>query len=194
MAERPSENMRAPEGADIYQFTHKPSGVDCLMKTPAGLQPPGENPPLDFLENYEGGWQELFPNPGDAYEYQGSLLPFQGEVALLPWDYTILRNDLDEVSVRLSVKCRYTPFRLGKGCLRRELTWRSRTITNCRMRWFSGTSYRAGGDFWKMAACGSAGAHHQDASRAVRAGDCPPGSRSERALAPGARAKSWGDL
>jgi len=121
------------KGADIYQFIHKPSGVDCLMKTPAGLQPPGENMPVDFLENYEGGWQELFPNPGDAYEYQGTMLPFHGEVALLPWNYTILRNDLDEASLRLAVECRHTPFRLERVMrLRRGLTFLEidETVTN----------------------------------------------------------------
>ena len=41
-----------------------------LFKTPWGLQPPG-SPPREgsdghaFLENYEGGWQELFPNCND---------------------------------------------------------------------------------------------------------------------------------
>jgi galactose mutarotase-like enzyme len=121
------------KGADIYQFIHKPSGVEFLMKTPADLQPPGETPPVDFLDNYEGGWQELFPNPGDAYEYQGTLLPFHGEVALLPWDYTILHNDEEEASVRLVVECRHTPFRLERVMrLRQRLTFLEieETVTN----------------------------------------------------------------
>jgi galactose mutarotase-like enzyme len=121
------------KGADIYQFIHKSSGVDFLMRTPADLQPPGEKPPVDFLDNYEGGWQELFPNPGDAYDYKGTLLPFHGEVALLPWVHTILRNDPEEAGLRLSVECHHTPFRLERVMrLRRGLTYLEidETVTN----------------------------------------------------------------
>ena len=65
--------------------------MDVLFKAPWGLQPPG-SPPREgadghaFLENYEGGWQELFPNCNDPCEYRGVELPFHGEVATVPWD------------------------------------------------------------------------------------------------------------
>jgi hypothetical protein len=61
------------KGADLAEFIHKPSGIQFLMKTPAGLRPPGGNPPVDFLENYEGGWQELFPNANESCEYRGRV-------------------------------------------------------------------------------------------------------------------------
>jgi hypothetical protein len=102
------------KGADIFEFIHKPSRVDFLLKSPSGLKPPGEKPPADFLENYAGGWQELFPNPGDACDYRGETLPFHGEVALLPWDFQILQDRSDETSVRFWVDCRQTPFRLER--------------------------------------------------------------------------------
>ena len=102
------------KGADIFEFTYKPARVDFLMKTPSGLQPPGDKPASDFLENYEGGWQELFPNPGDAYTSQGISLPFHGEVALLPWETFIERDDDEETTVRLSVTCRQSPYRLER--------------------------------------------------------------------------------
>jgi hypothetical protein len=102
------------KGADIFEFIFKPAGVDFLMKTPAGLQPAGEAPPVDFLENYEGGWQELFPNPGDAAEINGVALPFHGEVALLPWETTVERDDEEETSLRLTVNCRLAPFKLER--------------------------------------------------------------------------------
>jgi len=102
------------KGADIYEFIFKPAGVDFLMKTPSGLQPPGDQPPVDFLENYEGGWQELFPNPGDAYTSQGVTLPFHGEVALLPWETSVERDDDEETAIRLTVFCRQTPFKLER--------------------------------------------------------------------------------
>lgn len=98
------------KGADIYSLTHVPTGVEFLMRTPAGLRPPGERPPLDFLDNYEGGWQELFPNHNDACSYRGRPIPFHGEVALLPWDCAVE----DGPALRLSVACAQTPFRLTR--------------------------------------------------------------------------------
>ena len=74
------------KGADIAELIHKPSGVDCLAKTPWGLKPPGAAPATDFLENYEGGWQEMFPSSNDACEVRGQAIPFHGETPLLPWD------------------------------------------------------------------------------------------------------------
>ena len=56
------------KGADIYALTDLASGIDPLFKASWGLQPPGSPPRAGsegaaFLENYEGGWQELFPTP-----------------------------------------------------------------------------------------------------------------------------------
>jgi len=102
------------KGADIYEFFHKPSGVEFMMRTPPGLQPPGPQPQTDFLENYEGAWQELFPNTGDACDYGGKLLPMHGEVALLPWSYEVKRDDETETAVRFTVHCGQTPFRLER--------------------------------------------------------------------------------
>jgi galactose mutarotase-like enzyme len=115
------------KGADIAEFIHKPSGIQFLMRTPAGLQPPGEQPPADFLDNYEGGWQELFPNVNDGCEYRGHLIPFHGEVALLPWEFQILKNDDHASEIALAVRCQETPFhlerrlRLQRGSSRLEI-------------------------------------------------------------------------
>lgn len=102
------------KGADIYAFTHVPSGTEFLMRTPAGLQPPGASPPEDFLENYEGAWQELFPNHNDACNYRGRPVPFHGEVALLSWAFAVVADDAQATTLRLSVGCRQTPFRLTR--------------------------------------------------------------------------------
>ena len=102
------------KGADIPEFIHKPSGIQFLMKTPTGLQPPGEHSPVDFLENYEGGWQELFPNANDACEVRGRSIPFHGEVALLPWEFQILQDDAQACEITLAVRCLQTPFYLER--------------------------------------------------------------------------------
>jgi hypothetical protein len=102
------------KGADIYSFAHVPSGIEFLMRTPAGLRPPGSLPAENFLENYEGAWQELFPSHSSACIYRGRRIPFHGEVALLPWEYTIEQDDAQATTLRLSVDCRQTQFRLTR--------------------------------------------------------------------------------
>ncbi|MDI7277406.1 MAG: DUF4432 family protein, partial [Anaerolineae bacterium] len=83
-------------------------------KTPAGLRPPGPQPVTDFLENYEGGWQELLPNLNDACTWRGVEVPFHGEAALLPWQWEVERDDAEESALALGVRCRRTPFSLRK--------------------------------------------------------------------------------
>lgn len=100
------------KGADVYRLIHRPSGVDFLYKTRLGLVPPSADRPLDVVEDYEGGWQELFPNTGDACEYRGVALPVHGEVAVLPWAYEVLPEE--DASVRFWVETRRTPFRLER--------------------------------------------------------------------------------
>ncbi len=121
------------KGADIYELIHLPSGVQFLMHTPWGLKPPSVQPPTDFLENYEGGWQVLFPNINDACQYRGREIPFHGEAALLAWQDEVLTNRADEVRLRLWVDCRLTPFRLEREVILREgekALYLKETLTN----------------------------------------------------------------
>lgn len=103
------------KGADIVELLHKPSGIDPLFKAPWGLQPPGSPPregsaDLEFLWNYEGGWQELFPNVNEAVVHRGMTIPFHGEVATLPWRV----RRMGDQALHCSVRCRRTPFRLER--------------------------------------------------------------------------------
>ncbi len=102
------------KGADIVELVDLATGVDPLFRTPWGLAPPGAparegSGDVEFLWNYEGAWQELFPNANDAGTYNGETIPFHGEVATLPWDV-----DSDGDALRCSVRCRRTPFRLER--------------------------------------------------------------------------------
>jgi len=67
-----------------------------------------------FMWNYAGGWQELFPNTNDPASYRGISLPFHGEVATLPWSWSLATDDSGETAVRFTVECRLTPFRLER--------------------------------------------------------------------------------
>lgn len=40
----------------------------------------------DWLSRYRGGWQELFPNTGEACEVVGVPLPFHGEASQARWE------------------------------------------------------------------------------------------------------------
>lgn len=116
------------KGADIYQLIYRPAGIQFLMQTPWGLKPPkvkpeNYSPPTaalkeyiatDFLENYEGGWQELFPNPNDAATYNGAELPFHGEAALLPWDYCVMQAEGPRAEALFQVILPSVPFRLER--------------------------------------------------------------------------------
>jgi galactose mutarotase-like enzyme len=103
------------KGAEIHKLVHRESDVDVLFHGPWGLQPPGA-PPLEgsgddeFMWNYAGGWQELFPSVNEACMYRGRRIPFHGEVATLPWEYEVL----SESEVRFTTRCRETPFELER--------------------------------------------------------------------------------
>src|SRR5438094_4569653 len=103
------------KGAEIHRLVHRESGVDVLFHGPWGLQPPGA-PPLEgsgddeFMWNYAGGWQELFPSANEACTYRGRRIPFHGEVATLPWEYEVLSDS----EVRFTTRCRETTFELER--------------------------------------------------------------------------------
>ena len=40
-----------------------------------------ETPLMDFMSEYRGGWQVLFPNTGNSSKINGIELPFHGEVS-----------------------------------------------------------------------------------------------------------------
>ena len=88
------------KGAEIHRLVHRESDVDVLFHGPWGLQPPGA-PPLagsaddEFMWNYAGGWQELFPSVNESCTYRGRRIPFHGEVATLPWDHEVLSDSGD---------------------------------------------------------------------------------------------------
>lgn len=78
-------------GAEIASLRHHRSGVELLFRAPWGLGPPGSPPRAGshgdpFLGGYAGGWQELFPNTGDACSVDGADHPFHGDVATRRWD------------------------------------------------------------------------------------------------------------
>jgi Domain of unknown function (DUF4432) len=113
------------KGAEIHQIVDRRSGVGVLFTGPWGLRPPGSAPlpgsgDDEFMWNYAGGWQELFPSVNEACVYRGRRIPFHGEVASLPWEYEVVADSGDEVAVRFSTRTRQTPFLLERLMRLRE--------------------------------------------------------------------------
>lgn len=100
------------KGTDIVEFLHKPTDCDFTWGTAWGLRPKGLCD--GFILNYEGGWQEVFPNGGTPCQYNGADLEQHDEAAILPWDWTILEQSADHVAVMFTVDLLKTPFRIRK--------------------------------------------------------------------------------
>ena len=122
------------KGAEIHQITDLRSGTDVLFTGPWGLRPPGA-PPLpgsgedEFMWNYAGGWQELFPSVNEACVYEGNRIPFHGEVASLPWETEILDGDGGEACGPISSTVSTDPVSSSSacsGCARASRSFRSR--------------------------------------------------------------------
>lgn len=107
------------KGAEIHRLVHRESDVDVLFTGPWGLRPPGA-PPLEgsgddeFMWNYAGGWQELFPSVNESCSYRGRRIPFHGEVATLPWEHEVVSDGGGRAEVRFTTRCRATTFELER--------------------------------------------------------------------------------
>lgn len=108
------------KGADVHSLVYQPKAIDVLWKAPWALRTPGSavfDPATSetaWLEQYAGGWQEIFPNGGDACTYRGSLLNFHGEASVSQWDYTVRRCTAAAVEVEFSVRLGRSPFHLRR--------------------------------------------------------------------------------
>jgi hypothetical protein len=108
------------KGADIYELIYKPKGVDVLWKSPWGLKEPGRGVHsavtslAAWLENYGGGWQEIFPSGGGPCTYKGVELNFHGEASTTVWDYEIRQSGAEAAEVHLRARLYRSPFRLER--------------------------------------------------------------------------------
>jgi galactose mutarotase-like enzyme len=108
------------KGADIYEFIYKPKNIDVLLKTPGGLRGSAAgfqttgNSQVAWMENYEGGWQEVFPSGGGPCDYKGVEMNFHGEVCTLAWSFEVTVNTPEKVAVTFFVETYRSPFRVEK--------------------------------------------------------------------------------
>ncbi len=129
----------ADKGTDVIEFLYKPTDTDFLWRSSLGLR--GRDayramttiPVGDFLDYYEGCWQEMFPWGGHASVYRGVNTGLHGEVCLAPWDYQIVIDTPEEIAVAFTIRTRRAPFMLTKtlSLRRNEAALRIReTATN----------------------------------------------------------------
>ena len=89
-------------GGTVTSIMHRGLEKSVLGSTPWDPVPvpyvscsvPDEN---TWLTRYGGGWPLLFPNGGDACEFEGVFHGFHGEASVAPWNV-----EADETTIRLS--------------------------------------------------------------------------------------------
>ena len=110
----------ADKGTDIIEFVYKPLDIDFMWhsfnslkncaKHIASCEPEGG----PFLDHYEGGWQELFPTYGAKCDYYGASIGVHGEVWNLAWEYSIVADTPEIISVKFWARTIRSPFYIEK--------------------------------------------------------------------------------
>jgi len=108
------------KGCDIYSLVARQHDIDLLWKAPWGLRPPGFTSALAhgteaaWMDQYEGGWQVIFPNGGTACTYAGAPLGFHGEASVSPWTYAMSTGVDGSPELSFELRCVRSPFRLRR--------------------------------------------------------------------------------
>ncbi|MGI6778127.1 MAG: aldose 1-epimerase [Acetivibrionales bacterium] len=107
------------KGADIVELLYKPLDIDFMWKSPCGIREFGKHIPSssssmgNFLDFYEGGWQEILPGGGPC-TYYGAELGLHGESSLIPWDFYVQEDGIDCISVVFTCSLVRTPLHIKK--------------------------------------------------------------------------------
>lgn len=107
------------KGAEFFNITYKPLDISPLARHSFDLAPAPYPPTVasmdgSFMDYNFGGWQVMFPNAGGPATINGAYLGRHGEAAMLPWNWQIVGDNYDEVSLHLWVQLRRTPFRMDR--------------------------------------------------------------------------------
>ena len=108
------------KGSDIVEFLYKPYDIDFLWKSPIEMDKSKRNPVTkestigSFLDEYEGGWQELLPSAGIPHNYNNTNMGAHGEIFSLPWGYKIEEDDVYNLKIKLFTRMKRTPFFVEK--------------------------------------------------------------------------------
>ncbi|HZU26413.1 MAG TPA: DUF4432 family protein [Bryobacteraceae bacterium] len=102
-------------GAEVHSLTYRPRNMDVLWKAPWDLRAwRGNDTEALWMDGYSGGWQELFPNAGDACVYKGALLGFHGEASISCWECRVEHEGPVAAAVEFSARLARSPFALRR--------------------------------------------------------------------------------
>ena len=109
----------AGRGADVVECLYKSKDLDLVWLSRHGTNYSDSSysyvDPLGaFVDNYPGGWQTVFPNGGPPVVHEGASFSQHAEVALLPWDFEIISDEVHEISVKFYCRTRKTPFLVSR--------------------------------------------------------------------------------
>lgn len=108
------------KGTDIVELLYKPQDIDFMWRSPVSLHKMSDFMSTtgdsfnNYLDHYEGGWQEIFPNGGPECTYKGAKLGMHGELCNMPWQYEVVADDEKEIAVRFVAQLVRSPFRVEK--------------------------------------------------------------------------------
>ena len=108
------------KGTEITQFLHKPTDTDFIWRArnelhnPAAFSSVGGDTSAQFFDHWSGGWFEILPNNGPGAKYKNCNLGFYAETINVPWEYKILEDTPEKVSVAFWFKTYRTPFLIKK--------------------------------------------------------------------------------
>jgi hypothetical protein len=118
-----NEDLRVkviPEkGSDIVEILYKKRGLNLLYESPIGFRrfgsvyPPSVTADSSFLDFYEGGWQDVLPNPGLISSNRGAAWGMHGESPLLPWR-AAAADEHNEARLNVSTTLMRYPLRVEK--------------------------------------------------------------------------------
>ncbi|MDA4114173.1 MAG: DUF4432 family protein [Thaumarchaeota archaeon] len=118
-----NEHLRVkviPEkGSDIVEIVHKKRRLNLLYESPMGFRRFGSvSPPIgtsdsSFSDFYEGGWQDILPNPGLTSSNKGASWGLHGESSLLPWSASAADGG-DSARLKISTNLMRYPLRIEK--------------------------------------------------------------------------------
>lgn len=108
------------KGTDIVEFLYKPQDIDFMWRSPILLHQRADfisatgDSFHNYLDHYEGGWQEILPNGGPECTYKGAKLGMHGELCNIPWKYEVLEDHEDIIKVRFWINLVRSPFKIEK--------------------------------------------------------------------------------
>ncbi len=108
------------QGSDIIELLYKPKDIDFMWRSPVPFHKKSEyisstgDSFANYLDHNSGGWQEILPNGGTECYYKGANLGMHGEISNVPWEYRILKDTEEEISIEFHIRCLRSPFDLVK--------------------------------------------------------------------------------